>query len=167
MQLKADGRHIASAIDSMLQSNTTAAELALTYEASAVTDVTGFGLLGHLLEMMDEALVIDLLPESLPVLAGAREALDAGIRSSMHEANLRSSGANLEVGDSVAAAPIVYDPQTSGGLLIGIAGAQAQSLCDELHRRGCTDAAVIGDVAGANLESGPRVRLVKAPVPVR
>jgi selenide,water dikinase len=60
MQLLADGRDIATAVDSMLASNGPAAELALTHSASACTDITGFGLLGHLLEMLGDQLAARL-----------------------------------------------------------------------------------------------------------
>lgn len=147
MQLAADGRDVSRAIDSMLLSSREAAELALSHGASACTDITGFGLLGHLLEMLGGELAAQLELARLPLLPGALGQLQDGMRSSMHEANLRSGAAAL--GGEPPAEPlaqILFDPQTSGGLLLGIAPGRAESLCAQLHARGYGDAQVIGEV---------------------
>ena len=75
MQLAGDGRHIEAATRSMLRSNAAAAELARAHGASAVTDVTGFGLAGHLLEMLRRGQGAALVLEALPALPGALAAL--------------------------------------------------------------------------------------------
>ncbi len=147
MQLAADGRHIAAAIDNMLVSNGPAAELALTYEAGACTDITGFGLLGHLLEMLGGELGAALELERLPVLEGALAALGAGIFSTMHESNAGTAPLLQREGRvDEARLQLLFDPQTSGGLLIGVAPGRGAALCDDLQRRGYPQAAVIGEV---------------------
>ena len=75
----------------MLQSSGIAAELALAHGATACTDITGFGLLGHLLEMLGGTLGARLELAQLPMLPGAVEQIEAGIMSTMHAANVRSA----------------------------------------------------------------------------
>ncbi len=147
MQLLADGRHVASAIDSMLASNGPAAELALASGASACTDVTGFGLLGHLLEMLGDNRAASLFLQRIPVLEGARECLYEGVRSSMHPANA-AAGSSLCLDGQVdeTLLQILFDPQTSGGLLIGVAGDRADGLCNALRQAGYDRAGIIGEV---------------------
>lgn len=142
MQLGADGRNLHTAILMMLQSNFAAARLALAHGATAATDVTGFGLWGHLREMLLPGQGAELALESLPVLPGALAQLAAGRHSSMH-------AANAGVAD-IGATPrhhIVFDPQTSGGLLLGVAAAAAPGLLAALQEAGYAAAAVIGHVA--------------------
>ena len=152
MQLQADGRDLMAAIDTMLQSNRAAAELAVAHGASAGTDVTGFGLLGHLREMLGDDCDARLSLSRVPLLAGALDQLRRGLVSSMHEANARAGE-----GAWAAAAPrdealrqILFDPQTSGGLLLGIAADRAAALRDALRSRGYGRAELVGEVtAGA------------------
>ena len=156
MQLLADGRHIAAAIDSMLASNAAAAELALAHGAGACTDITGFGLLGHLLEMLGERSGASLQLGSLPLLPGALEHLRRGIRSSMHVANtgahsLVRSAADLDQ-DLLQ---ILFDPQTSGGLLIAVAAERAAALLDELHGSAYLHAQIIGEVVTRGATQAP------------
>jgi selenide,water dikinase len=148
MQLAVDGRHVHAAIDSMLEGNAVAAQLASSFDINACTDVTGFGLLGHLREMLGDTLGARLDVAALPVLAGAREALQAGYRSTMHSANQLSANAALNTDTSVDSAlkELLYDPQTSGGLLIALPQATAQAFCNQLHEKGMINASVIGEV---------------------
>ncbi len=147
MQLAADGRHVAAAIDRMLVSSGPAAALALAHGASACTDITGFGLLGHLLEMLGPELGASLRLAHLPLLEGALAAVDRGIVSTMHESNAEAA-AVLQQGSPVndARLQMLFDPQTSGGLLIGVAPGTASRLCDELRRGGYPEAVIIGEV---------------------
>jgi selenide,water dikinase len=157
MQLAADGRDIAAAIDSMLVHNRLAAELALAHGASACTDVSGFALLGHLLEMLGENGAARL---ELPLLEGALEQLRRGVRSSMHPANA-AAGARLALDAKVDEnlLQIVFDPQTSGGLLIGIAADRAPGLVDALREGGYPQASVIGEVQAADPAAPGRVTI--------
>jgi selenide, water dikinase len=148
MQLAADGRDVSAAIASMLQSNGTAAELALAHGATASTDITGFGLLGHLLEMLGGKLGACLELAQLPLLSGAADQLQAGIMSTMHADNARSAGGFLGVPPGVdeSRVQMLFDPQTSGGLLIAVPASEAQVLCDALQQAGYAAARIIGNL---------------------
>lgn len=148
MQLAADGRDISAAVASMLQGNGEAAALAVAHGARACTDITGFGLLGHLLEMLAGAHGARLALARLPVLSGALEQIRGGMLSTMHAANTRSAGHFMQQASPVdeARVQLLFDPQTSGGLLIALPRERAQALCDDLHSAGYTRACVIGEV---------------------
>ena len=147
MQLAVDGRDVQAAVDMMLQSNASAAVLAVTHGASACTDITGFGLLGHLLEMLAEGCNASLQLDRLPLLSGALQQLRAGRVSTMHAANARAGGAlHAPGGLDDARLQMLFDPQTSGGLLIGIGADRAVQLRDALRQQAYADAEIIGEV---------------------
>ncbi len=130
MQQKADGRHIEQALAQMEAGNGLAAEIALDLGVSSATDITGFGLAGHLLEMLDEGVAAELTLSALPVLPGALELMGRGIFSTLHSANERSFGealAPLAGHDETALLQreMLFDPQTSGGLLLPVPAEQA------------------------------------------
>jgi len=162
MQLAADGRDIEAAVRSMLQGNRAAAELALEFGASACTDITGFGLLGHLLEMLGPEVCARLELSRLPLLDGAAAQLRAGIASSMYPANTASGQRDLRVAAGVDEnlSRILFDPQTSGGLLITVPGERAEALRAALASRGCTEAAIVGEVIAQSGDKTARVELV-------
>ena len=132
MRAKAAGSVVRGCIESMLQSNAAAAAVLGRFGVQACTDVTGFGLLGHLIEMIkyskagteseEPALAAVLSLSALPLLPGAVECVASGITSSLHAENARCAralanpGLGLEAG---CAEPylLMFDPQTSGGLL--------------------------------------------------
>ena len=147
MQLKADGRDITAAIEQMLKSNRVAGELAVTHGASAATDITGFGLAGHLREMLAPDQGARLESERVPLLAGARSAIKSGVVSTMQESN-RAAGGQLDCGPGVdkTVLELLFDPQTSGGLLIGIEEGRAEALSIALREAGYVDAVNIGVV---------------------
>lgn len=119
MRGQARGRWIDAALRSMAVDSARAAAALRQAGARGCTDVTGFGLLGHLLEMLEASGVdADIDPAALPLLEGAAEMLAAGITSSLHPANLRFAGAALAGGREPP--PILTDPQTAGGLLAGV-----------------------------------------------
>jgi selenide,water dikinase len=143
MQQQADGRHVGAAIASMLQSNAAAARLALEYNVSACTDVTGFGLLGHLREMLLPGQGANLCARAVPALPGAEVYLARGIRSTGHPANAEALLSFMAEPDPL---PLLLDPQTSGGLLLGVAADQAEDLCQVLQQSGYTQAVAIGSI---------------------
>ncbi|MEW5855936.1 MAG: selenide, water dikinase SelD, partial [Cyanobacteriota bacterium] len=149
MRLQAKGRWIDGAVQSMLLSNQATAKCLLEQGATACTDITGFGLLGHLLEMIQASQVaVELDLEAIPVLEGALETLQMGIVSSLHPQNLRASRqiSNLsQVRDRVTY-PLLFDPQTSGGLLAAIPSEQASSCLALLQSLGYSHSRVIGRV---------------------
>lgn len=148
MQLAADGRDVSAAVASMLQGNGAAAALAVAHGARACTDITGFGLLGHLLEMLAGVHGARLSLAQLPVLAGALEQIRGGIVSTMHAANTHSAGHQIQRASTVdeARVQLLFDPQTSGGLLIALPRERVQALCDALHNAGYSRACIIGAV---------------------
>ena len=149
MRHQARGRWIASALEAMLQSNRSAAQCLFAHGARACTDVTGFGLLGHLLEMIKPARVdVELHLNAIPLLPGAEETVAAGILSSLQPQNLRLRRAIRAV-ENVSKDlhyPLIFDPQTSGGLLAGVPEEQADACVEELRKLGYTRTAVIGRV---------------------
>jgi selenide,water dikinase len=138
-----------SMLDSMTRLNREASELALRHGAHAMTDVTGFGLSGHALELAeasDVSLTIEL--SSLPVLEGALEMLQAGHTCGGSEANRRRAQKSMGLVEGIEEFEqyLLHDPQTSGGLLISIPEAGARRLQSELSRNG-HPAEIIGQVA--------------------
>ena len=149
MRHKARGVWIMAALDSMQQSNLAGAQCVQRHGASACTDVTGFGLLGHLVEMIRASNVdVELDLAAVPVLPGAVDTVAAGITSSLQPQNLRLRRA---VRDRDEAAndprwPLLFDPQTAGGLLASIPGDASRACLDELRSLGYAHAAQIGRV---------------------
>jgi selenide, water dikinase len=159
--LAADGRGLAptrfveGAVATMLQSAAPAAACLAAHGATACTDVTGFGLLGHLTEMLRASdKDADLDPDAIPVLDGALDLLGRGITSSLHADNLAAL-AVLDAGATHPIAALLIDPQTAGGLVAGIPATHAAACLAELHRLGY-HAAIIGRVTQA---SGPEPRI--------
>jgi selenide,water dikinase len=147
MRHRARGRWIASAIRSMTQSNRDAARCLLSHGACACTDVTGFGLIGHLVEMLrasDVDAEIDL--GIVPMLEGAEETVRAGILSSLQPENvrLRRAVTNASAFADDARFALLFDPQTAGGLLAGVPAARAKSCVHELRACGYAASAIIG-----------------------
>lgn len=149
MRLEVKGRWIDAAIESMLQSSERASEILRAHGAAGCTDITGFGLAGHLAEMLEAsgaAAVVDL--EALPGLAGATECLAAGVRSSLHPDNrmIWDRAANGAGAPEHAVFPLLFDPQTAGGLLAGIPESKAADCVAALREAGYAQAARIGTV---------------------
>ena len=125
MRAKCQGRNVTAALDGMVQSNGLASQMGNEFGDSihACTDVTGFGLMGHLLEMLTSTpnigAVINI--QAIPFLLGALDASSDGIYSSLQPQNSRNRRAVSNHVDAAAACPVEYpllfDPQTAGGLL--------------------------------------------------
>jgi selenide,water dikinase len=141
--------HLARALEAMQQSPFPAAALLRAHGATACTDVTGFGLINHLGEMLHASGVGALVePLAVPTLQGAPEALAAGMASTLHPANAAAARARL--GERWGAVPpyrlaLLLDPQTAGGLLAGLPPAAAAPCVAALREVGC-EAAVIGRI---------------------
>lgn len=149
MRGRAKGRWIDAAIASMLVSSQAAAECVRDFGVSACTDVTGFGLLGHLLEMTRAAGVdAQVSIDAVPVLEGAPETVAAGILSSLqpHNIRLRRAIRDVERAGAHPRYPLLFDPQTAGGLLVGVAQERAAACVAALHNVGYADACVVGSV---------------------
>ncbi len=107
-----------SAVDAMLQTDHAFPEIAKSLGITAATDVTGFGLAGHLIEMLTTSrLSAELSASQIPVLGGIEELLASGIRSSLWQANVRSFASQMESPSSLESFAILFDPQTCGGVL--------------------------------------------------
>jgi selenide,water dikinase len=160
MRGRAAARHLSAAIEAMLQPAAAASACLADYGATACTDVTGFGLLGHLMEMLTASgMDARLDPQAIPALDGALALLAGGLTSSLDGAN-RAALTALAPGGAEpdpALAALLVDPQTAGGLLAGVPAERAQSCLDELCRLGYR-AALIGVVAARD-GVAPRVRL--------
>jgi selenide,water dikinase len=153
MRGRASSDQLAGALRSMDTSNAAALDVLRRFGVTALTDVTGFGLLGHLAEMLRASAVGAVLEVArIPALSGARELLERGIASSLH-ANNAQVLADFEVAAGVARArlDLLVDPQTSGGLLAGIPAALADACVEALRSAGYPDACVIGEVTAAGL----------------
>lgn len=149
MRRLAKNRWIDGAVESMLVSNQAAAACLLQHKATACTDVTGFGLLGHLMEMIQASHVaVELELEAIPVLEGAQKTLQMGIVSSLQPENLRASSyiCNLDKVSAHPNYPLLFDPQTAGGLLAAIPAEQAAACLASLKALGYSHSRVIGRV---------------------
>ena len=149
MRHKAKGRWIVAALESMVQSNRLGAECLMKYDTHACTDLTGFGLLGHLVEMIRASEVdIELDLNALPFLDGAEETVRDGIVSSLQPQNvrLRRAIANLEDAGKDPRFPLIFDPQTAGGLLASVPADKAAECIAELVSLGYPRTAIIGRV---------------------
>lgn len=140
-------------LDSTTQLNTVGAQLAQYDAVHALTDVTGFGLLGHLLELCrGSGLAADVAFDNLPWLPQAVAFAQAGIRTGASARNLKACGHALTLALSLPAhaADLLTDPQTSGGLLLACDSAAADELLAMVHTAGFQQAARIGQLhAGA------------------
>ena len=153
-----DPAHLQAAIDSMLLLNRHASHVAREAGAHALTDVTGFGIVGHALEIADHSSVqIALSLASLPLLPGALDYATAGVDFGGVNRNREQLGARvggLETVDEPMLR-LLFDPQTSGGLLMAVDASRAAPLVERLRADGYA-AAVIGQVregAGLVIES--------------
>ncbi len=147
-----DATAYAAAIHSMKQLNRSAAHLAVAHGVHAMTDVTGFGLVGHLLEMLAEhSFGVSLNLDALPILPTVQSLVEAGVvpgglaRNRLHVLTQGVRG-NDDVPPWLF--DVVCDPQTSGGLLCAIPRAQVAAFCAALAAAGET-ATVIGEVVAS------------------
>lgn len=110
-----------AAIESMVELNRAAAEALRPFAPNAVTDVTGFGLLGHLHELASRSGVRAVIEaEALPALPGAVELAEAGVQTGGDRRNREFAGPHVESRADAARETLAYDPQTAGGLLVSL-----------------------------------------------
>jgi len=155
---RAKARWVTAAVAHMLQSNRLAAEILRRHDVHAATDVSGFGLLGHLVEMVRASDVnATIAPDRVPLLVGARETVAAGIVSSLQPQNLRLRRAisNLDAAAGHPLYPLLFDPQTAGGLLAGVPRPEAARCLAELRAAGYRQAAAIGVVSARGAAPEP------------
>jgi selenide,water dikinase len=142
-----DAEYYDSAVQSMTELNAATATAMLNYAIHAATDITGFGLAGHGIKMADGSNVTLAIEESdLPILPGALELCREGMIPGGGRRNREYYGPHVSISDEISdeMGEIVFDPQTSGGLLIALSADDAQKLIADLHRHGNQHAAIIG-----------------------
>jgi selenide,water dikinase len=158
MRGAAKSRWIDRAIQSMLVSNRAAVGILQRRGATACTDVTGFGLLGHAVEMAKASNVaLEIRTSELPLLEGAAECVKDGIMSTLYPDNLRSQRAisNIESASKLDRFPLLFDPQTAGGLLGSVPSDRATQCLTELQRNGYAHAAIIGRISPISANETP------------
>jgi selenide,water dikinase len=164
---RAQEESVTAAVRSMTTLNRIAAEQMAQYKVHACTDVTGFGLMGHLTEMaLRSGVDIELCWDDLPWFPGVLQYVADGILSGGLERNKESCGSRVIAGKGITEPMLdmCFDPQTSGGLLIALEPSDSEQLLRALHHAGVTDACVIGRITGKGegrvfLETAGRRRL--------
>ena len=148
MQGKLPGAAYQPLVDAMLQSNYVALRLIQEFEISGITDVTGFGLAGHLAEMLTASQrSAEIRMSDVPVLPGCQALIAEGIESTLAPDNrLVSQKVAIEASPSELEIASLFDPQTSGGLLFGVAENKAQRVIEFLKNEGFGDTVAIGQV---------------------
>jgi len=148
----------AALIESTTQLNTLGRELPDFAGVHAVTDVTGFGLLGHALEMArGSGLTAEIAAGAPILLPGVEDLVRAGVRTGASARNWASYGESVDdAGVEPWRRDLLTDPQTSGGLLIAVAPEAADGLLALARSRGFDRSAIVGRL----LEGAPKVRLV-------
>lgn len=137
-----------AATESMLTLNRSACEAMLQFEVHACTDVSGFGLLGHAREMaVASGVTVEISASAVPLLPGALDAVRTGAVPRGLNNNREFVAGAVEEADSLSAdlVTLLYDPQTSGGLLISLPEIEAAKLCSAL-----AGANVIGRVTASD-----------------
>ena len=138
-------------LESMTQLNTPGIALAEMPGVHALTDVTGYGLLGHLLEICrGSKLAARVSFDAMPILPAARHLLEAGYGTGASDRNWASYGpaVDLPAGKPAWCAKILTDPQTSGGLLVACDAATAPAVLEVFRQQGFKYATQIGTLAG-------------------
>ncbi len=160
MQGRASGAQVAAAHAAMQHSNDVAGRIARSSEAThAATDVTGFGLAGHLLSLLDEGrLDVRLDRRVVPLLPGARALWDSGLRSTAHPANREAFAPRIR-GAGEADEAWLFDPQTAGGLLLAVAEDTVGSLIEAFESAGEPRIVAIGRFVPAS-GSRPAIEVV-------
>lgn len=145
----------AAVTKSMAALNNTASRLMQEAGIHACTDVTGFGFLGHLTQLVKNSRIGAVVNSTtVPVFDSVAECLGKGLRPGGLERNrdYYSPSVRFKSGLPEHIMDILYDPQTSGGLLISLAAEKAEGLLDKLRRAGVAEAAIIGEIV-----AGPEI----------
>lgn len=139
-------------IDSMARLNNQAGEVMHDYGVNACTDITGFGLLGHLWELAENSGVkIEVTADEVPIFDKVVEYAEMGLVPAGAHSNKKHLEQHIEFGPEVEESmiDILFDPQTSGGLLISVPQDQVSDLLIELYGLGVDEAGVVGEVVAA------------------
>jgi selenide,water dikinase len=155
MQQGAKGRWIEAAVASMVQSNQKAVKCFQDHGVVACTDITGFGLMVHLHEMLRPGLAIELELEALPILPGVHTCFEAGYLSSLHTRNQQVERYLHNPPHHRSNYPLLFDPQTSGGLVAAIPQDRLHDCLNALRDQGYAHSCHIGDVVPAVVGQAP------------
>lgn len=158
---RADEALVARATEQMLMLNGPACEVGLAVGASSCTDVTGFGLLGHLRNLVEAAdLGATVWAAAVPAIEGALPFAEEGLVPGGTKRNLAYAGQVTAFAEGVEEARrlLLADAQTSGGLLLCVPEARAEEALGRLRDAGCARAAVVGMLREAAVD-GPRIRV--------
>lgn len=151
MQGKANGRHVAKMLAAMAQPQDKAAEI--LKDSNAMTDVTGFGLAGHLQAICRSSGVgAELVLDQTPVYEGATQMSEIGVKSTIYDSNLMHAPVENATGSK---AKLLHDPQTAGGLLAAVPAEKADEILSKLQELGLP-AAIIGRI----IDGPPTIRCV-------
>lgn len=140
---------LSAATASMAQLNDIGNEAAKAHGASSSTDITGFGLAGHAIEMAEASKITFAIdPASLPLLPGAIDLVTKGNRTRASATNRQFAEPSFRIEGSPdeVAIEFLFDPQTSGGLLISVAADRADKLVDHARQAGAKATCIIGSV---------------------
>lgn len=140
-----EDKYFEGAVESMRTLNKYACEILKKHKVNAMTDVTGFGLIGHLSEMVTDTAVI--YSKNLKILPGAKEAAEEFLFTAGGQRNRKSYGdlVDFEIRD-FALEEVLFDPQTSGGLLAAVE--DGEKVLEELKLAGIP-AAIVGEIIPA------------------
>ena len=143
---EASSEAMQAAIASMTTLNKYAAECCRKYDVHACTDVTGFSFLGHLHEMLDGAHSCRIEARAVPVFSEALRHADEFLLTAAGQRNRNHTGPFVRFENvSFSMEEVLFDPQTSGGLLVALSGEQAEALMEDLRCIGAP-AAIVGEV---------------------
>ena len=135
-----------AAVQSMTTLNKYASEICANYTVHACTDVTGFGFLGHLHEMLDGKLSARIRAQRIPIFEEALHHADEFLLTAAGQRNRNHTGSFVEFRNiPFAMEEVLFDPQTSGGLLIAVEPVQAENLEKELQQAGLP-ARIVGEI---------------------
>ena len=138
-----------SLVEQMVQLNKEASEVMVAIGTDACTDVTGFGLMGHACEMAEKSGVsMKIIAQSIPLMEGVAKWADAGMIPAGLHSNRDFRMDMVEISSSLPRwmGDVIFDPQTSGGLLIAVPGKLAVGMLSEIKKAGYGRAAIIGEV---------------------
>ena len=155
-----------AASQSMVELNKAASEIMVEMGVSAATDVTGFGLLGHLSEMVSQSgVTVEVYADQVPIFGEVLNCIRQGMISGAVERNKEYASQYVNVADDISEEMqyVLCDPQTSGGVLMAIVEEKAESLLRRLKQRGIEYASVIGKVVS---KSEGKILLKKSPASV-
>jgi len=177
---KASPESVKAAEVSMSSLNRAASEIMVRHHATACTDVTGFGFLGHLCQVvMESGVTAEIWFGRLPLLPGVMDYAERGIFSGANERNSEYSSARTRFEDGLTDVmkAVLFDAQTSGGLLMAVPAAEADATLKDLHDAGIKQAAIVGEITekskglirvlpdGSNRKTGGHGKVGQRPQP--